>query len=132
MRRPHWMGRLATFSAQVRLESTSKTLLYQKSNKHNLEKHDHHKFPACLTGWRKSGKISSTASILLTSDREDVKKEIRGKLEASGFKVIMLEDSATHVMQAPESELKVHKTIAEFHLISKCSHALLTASSLFG
>ena len=65
---------------------------------HFLLKHDHHKFPACLIGWRKSGKISDNP-ILLTSDREDVKKEIKAKLVEAGFKVIMLEDSATHVMQ---------------------------------
>ena len=35
-------------------------------------------------------------------------------------------------MQDPESIEKVHKTIAEFHLISQCKYAMLTASSLFG
>lgn len=99
---------------------------------HFLLKHDHHKFPACLSGWLKQLGGSTDRPILLTSDREDVKREIKAKLEAQGLTVIMLEESATHVMQKPESELKVHKTIAEFHLISKCSHALLTASSLFG
>ena len=46
--------------------------------------------------------------------------------------ILRLENSATHVMQDPESIEKVHKTIAEFHLISQCKYAMLTASSLFG
>jgi len=70
--------------------------------------------------------------VFLTSDREDVKSEIEIKLREKGFKVIRLIDSATHVMQNPGSLSKVHKTIAEFHLISKCTYAMLTASSLFG
>ena len=69
--------------------------------------------------------------MLVTSDREDVKKRIVAKLREMDFKVVQLEDSATHV-QRPESLQKVHRTIAEFHLIARTGFGLLTASSLFG
>lgn len=96
------------------------------------ETEDPLKFPACIEGWRSKGTIDRDSTVFLTSDREDVKSAVETKLKQKGFKVIRLENSATHVMQNPESIEKVHKTIAEFHLISQCKYAMLTASSLFG
>ena len=95
-----------------------------------LEK-DPLKFPICLKGWKDAGGLPEKINVLVTSDREDVKKETVKKLEEFGFDVIYLDDSYTHV-STPESIAKVHKTIAEFHLLSMTGYGLLTSSSLFG
>jgi hypothetical protein len=89
------------------------------------------KFPLCLNGWRESGNLPKNVNVFVTSDREDVKAETVKKLREMNFEVISLQDSATHV-QTPDSELKILKTIAEFHLISRTGYGLLTSSSLFG
>ena len=95
-----------------------------------LEK-DPLKFPICLKGWKDAGGLPEKINVLVTSDREDVKKETVKKLEEFGFDVIYLDGSYTHV-STPESIAKVHKTIAEFHLLSMTGYGLLTSSSLFG
>lgn len=92
---------------------------------------DPEKFPICLKGWKASGSLPSSINVFVTSDREDVKKSTIKKLNEMNFEVFAMDDSATHI-QTPDSIEKVHKTIAEFHLISKCGYGLLTASSLFG
>ena len=92
---------------------------------------DPDKFPLCLKGWRESGGLPSDINIFVTSDREDVKKATLAKLKEMNFKAFALKDSATHV-QTPDNLEKVQKTIAEFHLLSKCGYGLLTSSSLFG
>lgn len=95
-------------------------------------KADPDKFPVCLKAWRDTRDILPAGhNVLVTSDREDVKKRIVSKLREMDFDVVQLEDSATHV-QRPESLQKVHRTIAEFHLIARTGFGLLTASSLFG
>jgi len=92
---------------------------------------DPDKFPLCLKGWRDAGGLPSDINIFVTSDREDVKKATLKKLKEMNFNAFALKDSATHV-QTPEGLEKVQKTIAEFHLLSKCGYGLLTSSSLFG
>ena len=93
---------------------------------------DPKKFPLCLAAWRdNTNDLPAGINVLVTSDREDVKLETVKKLRELNFDVIALDDSATHV-QTPESIQKVHKTIAEFHLISRLGYGLLTSSSLFG
>lgn len=93
---------------------------------------DPKKFPICLQSWRdNTNELPAGINVLVTSDREDVKREAVATLREMKFNVVALDESATHV-QTPESMVKVHRTIAEFHLLSRVGYGLLTSSSLFG
>lgn len=103
-----------------------------------LKRGDEKYFESCIYNYVKhKHNTEKTVALFIASDDEGIKSQIKENLESRlNCRVVSIEDSYIHVTKPlipdTDAQLKLVKTFAEFHLISKSNTVFLTQSSLFG